>query len=707
MLRGTTRASRRAAVAGVVLAVVTALLVAASPYAAADSTTEPDPGEELYLVTLEGPGTAGYRGELTPRDVVDRLRADQDQLVAAVDAPEPVYRWTTALNGFAVRLDAAQARTLAGNPGVALVEKNDRRRLTSRHPGAAAGAPRVASRGRRGASTVIGFVDSGIDPDSRAFSEVAPLGDPPRFNGSCSAVPAEPDWQATDCGRKIVGARWYVAGFGADRVRSGESLSPLDTTGHGTQMASIATGTAEVPVRVSGHRLGRISGVAPRARVAAYKACWSAPNPADDGCATADLVTAIDQATTDRVDVLNVAVAGSRGIDTVERALLGATEAGVVVVGAAGNGGDEAFAAHPSPWVITAGATTGNHRVGSVSGSGVHLQGAMAFRRSVPRSRLVYASGAAAPGASTSEARHCLPGSLDARKVSGAIVVCRRGQSARVEKSRAVQRADGVGMVLANRDAGTTHADLHAVPTVHLTRRDARRLWRWARERDRPRVRLESEGVASAPTLVASYSTSGDPTIPLLKPDVVAPGSEVVAAVPDGWSLATGTSAAAAHVSGRAAALLSRPRATPERVRSALLTTARPIADVPSGRGGAGQVTRRGSPRLSYVVPERRYRAWLSGARRTLNQPTALLVDGRTRVRRTLTNTGDTTLAITAHASGFDHPVRISPTAAELAPGEALTFTVRLDTDGGVGDGVVVWHTDTGAPVRLTVATAR
>ena len=25
-----------------------------------------------------------------------------------------------------------------------------------------------------------------------------------------------------------------------------------------------------------------------------YKACWTAPDPADDGCATADLVTAID-----------------------------------------------------------------------------------------------------------------------------------------------------------------------------------------------------------------------------------------------------------------------------------------------------------------------------------------------------------------------------------------------------------------------------
>ena len=77
-------------------------------------------------------------------------------------------------------------------------------------------------------------------------------------------------------------------------------------------------------------------------------------------------MAAIDQATEDRVDVLNVSVGGPAEIDTVERALLGATEAGIVVVGAAGNRGDRSYAAHPSPWVVTVGATTGNERVGEV-----------------------------------------------------------------------------------------------------------------------------------------------------------------------------------------------------------------------------------------------------------------------------------------------------------------------------------------------------
>ena len=72
--------------------------------------------------------------------------------------------------------------------------------------------------------------------------------------------------------------------------------------------------------------------MAPAARLAVYKACWTAPDPAEDGCATADTVAAVDQAVADGVDVLNYSVSGSdRPDDSVERAFLGAASAGVFV----------------------------------------------------------------------------------------------------------------------------------------------------------------------------------------------------------------------------------------------------------------------------------------------------------------------------------------------------------------------------------------
>ena len=58
-----------------------------------------------------------------------QLRREQDAALAGVGSPTPVYRWTTALNGVAVRLTAAQAAELAAQPDVVLVEKNGVRRL--------------------------------------------------------------------------------------------------------------------------------------------------------------------------------------------------------------------------------------------------------------------------------------------------------------------------------------------------------------------------------------------------------------------------------------------------------------------------------------------------------------------------------------------------------------------------------------------------
>ena len=284
---------------------------------------------------------------------------------------------------------------------------------------------------------VIGLVDSGLWPDSPLFADVRGLGRAARdFRGRCATGPG---WAAEVCDRKIVGARWYVDGFGADRVRSSTRLSPLDDDGHGTLMASIAAGNAGVSVQVPGQRTGTYSGAAPQARLAVYKACWSAPDPRDDGCSAADLVTAVDRAVADRVDVLNLSVDGpdrrTTDIDTLERALLGAAEADIVVVAASGNRGSRHYAAHPSPWVTSVGGTTGVTRRGAVVGRGLRLSSAMAAPTDAAGS-----AGARAPGGrrgySPSQARLCLPGSLDAARVAGRVVVCERGGIGRVDGRR-------------------------------------------------------------------------------------------------------------------------------------------------------------------------------------------------------------------------------------------------------------------------------
>ncbi|WP_193615135.1 S8 family serine peptidase [Nocardioides lijunqiniae] len=680
----------------------TTLAVLAAPGTSAAAPERDSPGA-LHLVTLRGPGSAGAAA--APAEVASaetRMRAEQDRVLGTVGAPEPVYRWTTALNGFAATLTSEQADLLAADPRVALVERSTVRRLTSAPPAPA--APPASRRASGGRGVVIGLVDSGIDPEGPLFAAVPQLGrQAPGFDGACEGGEAAPE-----CTGKLVGTRWYVEGFGADGVRSDAHLSALDDDGHGTQMAAIAAGNADVDARVHDLRLGRYSGAAPQARLAVYKACWTAPDPRDDGCAAADLVAAVDQAVRDGVDVLNLAVDGPSRIDTVELALLGAAEADVVVVAAAGNDGT---AAHPSPWVTTVGGTLGARPRGTVDlPDGPRLDGAMVAGRRSPAARLVLGSRARTPDADRRSARRCTPGSLDAAAVDGLIVVCDRGGVGRVDKSQAVALAGGVGMVLTNVRRGSTDADFHRVPTVHLDRPAARSLKRWLAGHPAARVVLRPSGTVRTPPRVAGWSGAGDPATGIVKPDLVAPGAGVLGAVPprsDGarWDFVTGTSAATAAVSGAAAVLRSRHDWSATEVRSALATTAAPVRRTSVPRAGAG-LLRPGAaerPGLVHALDPSRYRPWWTDRRTRLNTPSAVLRRGERTTTRTVTNVGRRTFYFSSSARGFSRRhVWVTPAALRLEPGETGTYTVHA-TGRGRDDGHVVWRGAGGTTTRVPV----
>ncbi|MCL8024172.1 S8 family serine peptidase [Nocardioides bruguierae] len=683
--------------------------------AATDGTQAPAE-RRLYLVTLTGAGTAGQ-----PEDPLAtvRLRAEQDAVLGRVGSPAPVYRWTTALNGVAVRLTAAEADDLAALPEVALVEPNSVRTLAGRGV-ATVGAATAESAGTGsvgGAGTVVGVVDTGLDPASAAFADVPGLGSAPGgFTGTCDGEGA---WGQASCTGKVVAGHSFVEGFGADRVSASASLSPLDTDGHGTQVASIAAGNSGVTVRAGGDSLGSFSGVAPQARVAVYKACWTAPDPADDGCATADLVAAIDQAARDGVDVLELAVDGPARLDTVELALLGAGESGAVVVAAAGNAGRTRTAAHLSPWVTTVGAVRGAQRTGSVSvassdgrTSGPVLSGAMAATTRVS-GRLVRGVDAVARGATRAAARLCEPGSLDAATVRDAVVLCERGGVGRIDKSAAVAAADGAGMVLVNTAPDGVDADLHAVPTVHLDQADGRTLERWVAAHPLGRATLAPQGVTSERARVPAFSAGGTPDSPVLKPDVVATGTDVLGVLPasvssDRWGVLTGTSAASAVVAGAAARLAAATGLEAQGVRARLVAGATPLRGVSVLRQGAGQVSPEAEDsEVGLLVPDRGdYRDWLAGAGRLPSPGVVLRTDGGT-ARRTVVNAGTSTRTWRVRVTGLDSADAVArPATVTLAPGERAT--VRVSVGASLADeGSIVLRSTDGLRTRIPVLVRR
>jgi hypothetical protein len=656
----------------------------------------------VYIVSLTEAPRPNRPGEPA------RLRSAQDALLREVGGPQVLYRYTAALNGFAAELNRNQVKRLRSHPDVAIVERSTTQRLDSidspRFLGVdeaweAAGGPDEAGRG-----TVVGVIDSGIWPENPSFAALPGVrsSGPVDFGGACETGA---QWDEADCNSKVVSARYFVKGFGEGNLAASEFLSPRDATGHGSHTAAIAAGNDDVRVRVDGQDFGAAAGMAPGARIAAYKACWTAPDPADDGCTTVDAVAAIDRAVADGVDVISYAISGPSGVDSdsVETAFLNATAAGVFVAASAGNRGPAAgTVAHTSPWVTTVGASTHHSFDGAVvlGGDDVHV-GAMISDQAVPSAPLVLAEDVVAATSNVDDARLCRPGTLDAAAAQDKIVVCDRGSIPRVEKSVAVARAGGAAMVLANVRPDSVDSDFHAVPTVHLDVAAAEAVKAYVEQSEDPTASIDpSASDDTSVPQVAAFSSRGPSSHDggsLLKPDLTAPGVGVLAAVAppahDGrlWGQYSGTSMSTAHVAGLAAVVRSvRPEWTPAMVKSAMSTTADELEGVSGPMSeGAGQVDAAEmlDPGLVLDAAPRRFRAWQDGQvpTRNLNLPSIAVGDltGTTRVVRRVTNVSGSTETYTAEALGLNGlDVRVRPRTLTLGPGETGRIAVVVDRAG-------------------------
>ncbi|MCU1509609.1 MAG: sbtB [Glaciihabitans sp.] len=750
-----------------------------------------------YIVTLKDAPAASYTGGVngfkatkpvageqlnTKSDAVKQYRAylaDKQKSLTSKVGVKAIYSYSIATNGFAAYLTPADAARLAKSSGVAHVTPAERLKpqaessldfLKVSTPGGL--WDKIGGQANAGKGVVVGDIDTGIAPENPSFAG-DPLGTTPTVNkpylsGSTvvytksdgNTFTDTPDlgapgelYPADGINSKIIGAHYYVAGFGAANVgthSTGEYLSPRDGDGHGSHTASTAAGNFNVPASVGGQVFDNISGVAPAAKISVYKVCWSGPDPessADDACTTPDIIAAIDQAVADGVDVINFSIGSSSGATTTysptDAAYLSAAAAGVFVAAAGGNSGPGASTLdNAAPWETTVAASTippieatvvlGNGK--KYAGLSITVtQDPTAIPLSAP---LVLASTIPASGVTSADAALCGPDTLNPAGASGKIVVCDRGSFLFAQKGDEVHRVNGAGMIIVNVPGGSTGLvnTLYPQPTVHLPVSARSPINSYALTAANPTATFLPGNLTTTKVAVpqiADFSSRG-PVLAdgsdILKPDIAAPGVDILAAytnvdrTPE-FAFLQGTSMATPHIAGLAAVYLSvRPLASPAEIKSAMMTTANNTVDnagksvTDPFKQGAGEVKptsflNAGLVYLNDVTDWKRYLVGVGEATypgvsgidaSNLNLASIAVGDltSAQKVTRTVTSLGSGTYTATASVPGVKATVSPS-TLSFTAAGQSKTFTVTFSRTTAAVDkyatGFLTWKRTSGS----------
>lgn len=717
----------------------------------------------IYVVQMKGDPVVAYDGSIkwlkatkpakgkkidpNSKDVIKYTRylnRMHSKAMKQVGGGKKIYNYHYSFNGFAAKMTQAQAKKMLAVDGVVKVYADELMSLdtvtTPDFIGLTAPGG-LWDMGVRGEDVIIGIVDGGVWPESLSFTDrTGSNGNGkkdgkldyqqiPGWHGKC--VPGEA-FNASNCNQKLIGARYYNAAWGGNAAINDELPwefnSPRDFGGHGTHTSSTAGGNNGTPLNGLAEDLGSVSGIAPRARIATYKTCWQTPD--GGSCFGSDSIAAIDQAVADGVDVLNYSISGSRTnfFDGVEIAFLFAADAGVFVAASAGNSGPGASTvAHPGPWLTTVAASThGRNFDAEVTlGNGNTYSGSSINASGVGPADLVYSAEVGLPDAVPVEARLCVPGTLDPALVTGKIVLCDRGAIARVDKSLAVFMAGGIGSILANPGPGSLNADFHSVPTVHVGNVAGDEIRTYATTDGAPTAQIFPSYPAPLPApLIAGFSSRG-PLLAgdgdLLKPDVSAPGVDVLAAVaPPGnggsdFAAYSGTSMASPHVAGLGALLTDlHPDWSPMMMKSAMMTTG---YDLLSGADpfaqGAGHIDPNSAadPGLVY---DHGFFDWLDFL---LFGESVTDLNGASVSIGHLLGSQTTTRTVTSVANSSEHyefsasvpgiTVSANPSSFTIAPGATQTFELTLTVAGAdlntYTSGFMYWTGDNGHVVRSPI----
>lgn len=555
------------------------------------------------------------------------LDSRQGQMIAAIESIigrtlDVRYNYHYTHNGIGAFLSAAEARLLAGLPGVQQItidevyELADERSpqflgATTLWDGSNSGVtPPIATRGQ---GIIVGIFDSGMNLAHPSYANSA----------ACGHTPANPKIVRTfDCGTGNC-----VSGTGND------------ANGHGSHVAGSAVGNS-LTAGVGNPAPDRdISGQAPCAQVINFLVC---PTSCPGVAIVAAINTAIALPLNERLSTANFSLGPSLGPNPIRNPWAAGSDAAtralnannVFVAFAAGNTrGDQPVTigsvVNVGPWVTTVANST-NDNVGAGSLIDINPGGPQDMVAFVSPINVIPGGGVTAlvadaagapfnaPEACTSSAASFPPGSM-----TGRIALVNRGTCAFQEKAQVVQNAGAVAVVLANNAAGPPIvpggiAAPVTLPVVMLSQADgaASRTFLGANTTATmfvpPPVTLISPAFGN---ILAASSLRGPVTgLELVKPDITAPGSnnyDAFASPP--FAVLSGTSMSSPQIAGGATLIRAiHPNWEPMEVQSAMLLTASlPNQRLPNGADpatpddvGSGMVDFRRAARAGFVLNE-------------------------------------------------------------------------------------------------------
>ncbi|XVF22652.1 hypothetical protein REPUB_Repub12eG0189900 [Reevesia pubescens] len=534
-----------------------------------------------------------------------------------------VYSYTKSFNAFAAKLSEDEAEKLRELDEVASVFPNRYHKLHTTKSWDFIGLPLTARRNLKlERNIVVGLLDTGITPRSESFKGDG-FGPPPsKWKGTCGHFA-----NFSGCNNKIVGAKYFKLDGNPDPA---DILSPIDVDGHGTHTSSTLAGNLVSNASLYGLGKGTARGAVPSARIAMYKVCWTS-----SGCADMDILAAIDDATSDGVDVISISIGGATQdyvTDSISVGAFHALKKGIITVASAGNEGPSlGSVSNHSPWLLTVAASGIDRQFRSTVklGNGKSFSG-IGINTFDPKDKfysIVSGADVSMNSETKENARFCLDNTLDPGKVKGRLVYCTLGQWG---VDSVVKGIGGIGTIVESEQNLDT-AQIFMAPATIVNETVGETINNYIHSTGSPSALIyKSQEVKVSAPFAASFSSRGpNPgSHHLLKPDIIAPGVDILAAYTlmksltgqkgdtqnSKFTFMSGTSMACPHAAGVAAYVKSfHPTWTPAAIKSAIMTTAKPLSRRVNMEAefayGAGQLNpvRAVNPGLVYDMDEMSY----------------------------------------------------------------------------------------------------